>query len=61
MQVFVIDGVLQAASLLVHLPILGQLFALFIQLRQTLLQLSNLPTTTGRLTRKKTRMQESSR
>ena len=42
MQIFVMDGVLQAASLLVHLPVLGQLLTLLIQLSQTLLQLSNL-------------------
>ena len=42
MQVFVIDGVLQAAALLVHLAVLGQLLTLLIQLSQALLQLSNL-------------------
>lgn len=46
MQIFVIDGVLQAASLLVHLPVLGQLLALLIQLCQPLLQLRNLSPTT---------------
>jgi len=42
MQVFVVDGVLQAATLLVNLPVLGQLFTLLIQLSETLLQLCNL-------------------
>ncbi len=42
MQVFVVDGVLQAATLLVDLPVLGQLFTLLIQLSKTLLQLCNL-------------------
>lgn len=43
-QVFVIDGVLQAATLLVNLPVLGQFFTLLIQLSKTLLQLCNLYT-----------------
>jgi hypothetical protein len=42
MQVLVVDGVLQAATLLVDLPVLGQLFTLLIQLSKTLLQLCNL-------------------
>lgn len=42
MQVFVINGVLQAATLLVNLPVLGELFTLLIQLSKTLLQLCNL-------------------
>ena len=42
MQVFVVDGVLQAATLLVNLPVLGQFFTLLIQLSKTLLQLCNL-------------------
>ena len=42
MQVCVIDGVLQAAALLVHLAILCQLFTLLVQLSKALLQLSNL-------------------
>ncbi|KAA6429625.1 MAG: hypothetical protein FRX49_00059 [Trebouxia sp. A1-2] len=41
-QVFVINGVLQAATLLVNLPVLGELFTLLIQLSKTLLQLCNL-------------------
>ena len=44
MQVFVVDGILQAATLLVNLPVLGQFFTLLIQLSKTLLQLCNLYT-----------------
>ena len=41
-QVLVIDGILQATPLLVHLPVLGQLFPLLVQLSQALLQLGDL-------------------